>query len=240
MTATLFALFLAWGCASDEPAAPKKENPPPDDADVTLAPTQDNTIYDDPDTASNGAGVYMVVGKTNLGGNRRGLIQFDLVGVVAPGTTIDSAVVQMHMSLTQATTIAVTLHKVQASWGEGASDAGTGPGSGVETGPGEGVPAEIGDATWLHRTYDTVMWASPGGDFTGTASATTDVTGVGFYTWTSAQVTADVQDWLDNPGNNHGWILIGNESVKSGKRFETREHARADNRPKLLLWVSGP
>ena len=241
LASALCALVLLWGCAADEPAAPKDDDPPPpDNADVTVPCMKDNTIFDVPDDNSNGAGVYMVVGQTGSGGNRRGLIQFAVADSVLAGSTIDSVVVEMHVSLTQAVAHPVRLHKLLASWGEAGSDAGVGPGGPGSPGPGIGVPAEVGDATWLRRVYDTVSWTTPGGDFTPTASATTDVGAVGFYTWTSAALKADVQDWLDNPGNNHGWILITTETVVSAKRFSTRENATAANRPKLMLWITEP
>jgi len=241
IASALCVVLVMWGCASDEPVAPKDKNPPVTEGDVTLTPSQDNTIYDVPDNYSNGAGVYMVVGQTNQGGVRRGLVQFDVAAGVPAGSTIDSVIVEMHMSLTQATGYQIKLHKLLASWGEAGSDAGTGPGNGgAGDGPGIGAPAAVGDATWLRRMFDTVSWTTAGGDFNATASAATTVGSVGFYRWNSPQLKADVQDWLDNPGNNHGWILVGEEGLKSGKRFDTRESTTAANRPKLILWITGP
>jgi hypothetical protein len=49
------------------------------------------------------------------------------------------------------------------------------------------------------------------------------VTGLGFYTWSSAVLAADVQDFLDDDPGNHGWILIGNETA-SAKRFDSRNN----------------
>jgi hypothetical protein len=49
-------------------------------------------------------------------------------------------------------------------------------------------------------------------------------------------MTADVQIWLDNPTQNFGWILIGNEvDANSSKRFETRETADPLLRPSLTI-----
>ena len=110
----------------------------------------------------------------------------------------------------------VELHKLLADWGEGTSDA-----SGEE---GTGAPATTNDATWRHRFYDTIFWTTQGGDFSNTVSASQSVGAIGDYTWSSAQMVADVQSWLDNPAGNFGWLVLGNESANTtAKRFDTRE-----------------
>jgi spore coat protein A len=47
----------------------------------------------------------------------------------------------------------------------------------------------------------------------------------GFYTWGSTSgMVADVQSWLNNPSQNYGWIIVGDESTtQTTKRFATRE-----------------
>jgi hypothetical protein len=47
---------------------------------------------------------------------------------------------------------------------------------------------------------------------------------------------ADVQDWLDNPQSNHGWLLRCNETDDStAKRFDSRENFITTNRPVLSV-----
>src|SRR5690606_24730314 len=75
----------------------------------------------------------------------------------------------------------------------------------------------------------------PGGDFEPTASATTSVGAVGPYTWSSDQLAMDAQHWLDEPGENHGWILIGNETTPSAKKIYSRENPNSSLRPTLTL-----
>jgi len=91
---------------------------------------------------------------------------------------------------------------------------------------GRGEAPETGDATWQHTFYDTQFWTPPGGDYDGTASATTPVGGQGGYTWGSTSgMVADVQNWLDNPSQNFGWIVVGDESqIETAKQFGTREN----------------
>ena len=123
----------------------------------------------------------------------------------------------------------IGLRRVTASWGEGASDALLNEGRGLEALP--------GDATWAHRTFDDQQWETPGGDFASSASATTEVSWLGSYTWgpTDAMV-ADVQAWLDDPSSSHGWALLGDEEERRGvKRFDSKERTDETARPVLTV-----
>ncbi len=112
----------------------------------------------------------------------------------------------------------IELHKMLADWGEGTSVA---PGE-----EGDGAPATTNDATWRHRFFDTIFWTTEGGDFSATVSASQSVGPVGMYTWSSSQMRADVQSWLDDPASNFGWLVLGDESeISTAKRFDTRESA---------------
>ncbi len=65
-----------------------------------------------------------------------------------------------------------------------------------------------------------------GGDFSATVSASQSVGPLGYYTWNSVQMVADVQSWVNNPSSNFGWLVLGDESdLGSAKRFDTRESA---------------
>jgi hypothetical protein len=98
---------------------------------------------------------------------------------------------------------------------------------------GDGAPATINDATWRHRFFDTIFWTTEGGDFSATVSGSQSVGAVGMYTWSSSQMRADVQSWLDDPANNFGWLVLGDESaISTAKRFDTRESA---NPPVLTI-----
>jgi hypothetical protein len=187
-------------------------------ATVTLTTSKDNTLYESASgTLSNGAGSYFFAGKTRTGLIRRGVIAFDVAGNIPAGSTITGVVLTLHVSRTKHTTSeTVELRRLLASWGEGTSDA--------TAEEGGGAPATAGDATWIHRSYNTLLWTSAGGDFTGTASSIAAVGGTGNYTWSSAQMVADVQSWLNNPSGNFGWIVLGNEAeTQTAKRFDTRE-----------------
>jgi len=211
---------------------------------VVIGASRDNTLYESPTGAlSNGAGEHFFAGKTGEGKIRRGLIRFDVAGALPPGSAITGVTFTLYMSKTQAGPQPVALRRVLKDWGEGASNA-----AGDE---GAGAPASPGDATWLHTFYDQQFWTAPGGDFAPTPSATSMMDKVGHYTWSSAEMVADTQAWLDNPAANFGWALLGNESTFStAKRFDSRENANPAYRPALevkyvpepaalwmLLWI---
>jgi hypothetical protein len=197
---------------------------------VTIDALKDNTLYEDRDGAlSNAKGSYFFAGATRTGSVRRGLISFDIAGNIPPGSIIVDVALQLHMSRTIAGPQTVGLYRVLADWGEGNSQAGGDEGS--------GAPAARGDATWLHRFYDTEFWATRGGDFAVPASASAVVDDIGVYTWASTpQLVSDVKGWLDQPQSNFGWLVLGFEGGPStAKRFNSREHPESDTHPLLTV-----
>lgn len=197
-------------------------------AQVSLGPDADNTLFADPNGAlSNGAGENIFVGRTGQGGVRRGVLSFDVAANVPAGSTINSATLSLHLSqASNNTSVATSLHRLLADWGEGTS----------ATAGGSGAPSTPGDATWLHRFYPTDLWTTPGGDFNASASATTNVSIVGAYNWSSAALAADVQHWLDNPLASFGWLVRGDELTNnSAKRFDSRENTTESFRPILTI-----
>ena len=203
---------------------------------VTLQPSKDNTLYEDACSVSSGAGENVFVGKSIAGVIRRGLLKFDVVSSVPPGSKVNGVMLTLHMSRTRSGSQTVYVHRVLADWGEANSI----PTSG---GGGSGGPAAPNDATWLHTFYDTDFWSSPGGDFVAAPSAAIDVNEVGFYTFGStAGMIADVKNWVDNPASDFGWILIGNEisAGRTSKRFDSRENATWGFRPMLTVNFTPP
>jgi hypothetical protein len=218
-------LITALGCAGVRSASA---------AIIVINPSKDNTLYEY-DSAegdhSNGAGFHFFAGENGMGELRRGVLAFDIAGSVPPGSTITAVSLSMNMSMTPAGALTVELHKLLADWGEGTSHA--------PMGEGDGAPATPNDATWRHRFFDTIFWTTQGGDFSATVSASQSVGGIGQYTWSSAQMVADVQLWLDNPASNFGWLVLGDETtIATAKRFDTRESASP---PVLTIqYIPGP
>ena len=202
---------------------------------INITPSKDNTLYEyDPAEGdlSNALGFHLFAGETAIGELRRGVLAFDIAGSIPPGSTIIAVTLSLNMSRTALDTArTIELHKLLADWGEGTSQA-----TGEE---GRGAPAPPNDATWRHRFFDTIFWTNEGGDFSATVSASQSVGDIGPYMWSSAQMVADVQSWLDNPASNFGWLVLGDESTTTTtKRFDTRESASP---PVLTIqYLAGP
>jgi hypothetical protein len=201
---------------------------------ITINPEKDNTLFESATGAlSAGADQNLFSGRTQTGLLRRAVMMFDIASNIPAGSVITNATLTLEATLVTAGTVNFSLHVLTADWGEAGS---TGGGAGG----GQGGPADFGDATWLHTFFDTDFWIVPGGDYNPTVSASTPVSSVGSYNWNSTQLTADVQDWLDNPSNNYGWILIGDETTnQTAKRFASRENTTA-LMPSLSITYSIP
>ena len=209
---------------------------------VELSALQDTTLYEDAaGRLGNGSGQYLFVGRTwDENGIdkllRRALIKFDL-GSVPPGSTINSAnfgftIDRVPLASTSAT---ISLHTMTEDWGEGASNA---PGP-----EGRGTIAQINDATWLHRFFDSELWNTAGGDFAAVAVTSEPISSspqsVTFAT--NPQLVAAVQAWVDNPASNHGWVLLGDEVFpQNARRILSREHAGPGNPLLTLDFTPGP
>jgi len=198
---------------------------------VPLGPIRDNVMFSENGALSNGAGPFLFAGLTDGVETRRSLLAFDLSSVPT-GSTVTTATLSLSMNRSITGTGDITLHRVDADWGEAGSNSG-GPG-GPGSGGGGGAAAEPGDATWTHAFFSTVPWTN-GGDFAGTPSATTSVAGNARYQWSGPGLVADAQAWIDGVTPNHGWLLRGNETVTSAKRFASRDNPTPADRPELEL-----
>lgn len=200
---------------------------------VTIAPDKDNTIFSESGATSNGAGEYLFTGRTAQGALRRALLHFDVASAVPSGATITSATLTLNMSQTIAGAQVVRIFRVGADWGEGTSDAPNQEGTGTTATP--------GDATWTDRFFGVSTWTNVGGDFAPQVSASRLVDQFQTYTWGPTQNMAnDVQLWLNNPAQNFGWIVIGNEaSGVTAKRFDSSEHLGGQG-PVLTIDFTAP
>jgi hypothetical protein len=198
---------------------------------VVLNATRDNSIFDNGN--SNGAGDAIFSGRTgNFGGQvvQRGLIAFSVADGVPAGSRVVSVSLNLSLIATGASggPASYGLHRVTSDWGEGTSSAVGGT----------GAPATPGDATWTNTFFPDQLWTLVGGDFTETVSASqTAGPALGRYTWGSTpQLVADVQLMLDDPSNDFGWILIGDEATPfSAKKFGSKDGGDADFHPSLTI-----
>lgn len=204
---------------------------------LVLGASRDATLYEDAlgQTAS-GSAMYIFAGRTGDNAEyavRRALIDFDL-SALPPDAEILSATLRLRCSKLPVggENTEISLHRVTRPWSEGPSDPG---GAG-----GMGTQAQTGDVTWLHTTYDTAFWNTPGGDFDPIASASVPVNTIGVHTWSSPGLLNDIRAWRANPASNRGWVLLGNESLpKTARRFDSHEHSNANNRPQLIIRYCG-
>lgn len=203
---------------------------------VTLPAAADNTLIEDSTgSLSNGKGDWIyagipprviVLGQPGFR-KRRALVRFDLSSIPA-GAQITAATMNLTLKRLQNGTTQVSLHKMTESWGEGTSICDSPCGHGVDSTP--------NDATWLHRFYPNTLWSTPGGSFEPIASATTVVSNLidTTYSWSSAQLVADVQGWVGSPATNAGWAVI-DETADHAKAYASREYAIESQRPQLTV-----
>jgi hypothetical protein len=189
---------------------------------------RDATLYfSSTGAVANGAGEGLFVGRNAQGNTRRTVMGFDVAAAIPAGSTITGAALTLSLSPSNSVIVDIALHRLLADWTEGPTD---------PANEGQGAASQAGDVTWLHRTFPNVLWATPGGDFNATASATLPVGDTALYTWSGAGLVADVQSWLDNPSGNFGWLLRGGEGANStAKRFDSRSFADAGLRPVLAI-----
>lgn len=204
---------------------------------IVLTPVDDNTIIEDAGGAySAGMAQYFFAGRVGVNGGstlRRGAIRFNLL-VIPAGSTIQSVSLKMYCSAAGTTSSQpISLKRFTASWGEGTS---------VAFGGG-GTIASAGDVTWLYRFFPGTPWTTPGGQFSSVVATTTNVTGMGYYTWASTdQFVSDVQKMVNTPSQNFGWCVQGNEiTLQSVKRFDSQESTNVPARPQLTItYIAAP
>ena len=198
---------------------------------VILEPVKDATIFSEGNELANGSGSRIFAGATagQMGtGSRRALIEFELGDSIPATSVVDAVILELTVQKPGQTAAVLSLRRLERDWSEG----------GTLTSQGRGRPAQTGDVTWSHRSFNSSdKWNKEGGDFVG-ISVTATVSGTGTVSWSSSQMAADVQMWLDDPGSNFGWILLGSESTEgSAKGFASSEGPSAF-RPKLTIEFS--
>lgn len=207
-------------------------------ASLVLTPSADTTMIEVAPTNSNGGQEFFNSGTTQNGTRNRGLLRFDL-GFLPTNTVIQSASVVISVVKLPAEPAAAapfSLHRMFRAWGEGTN-------TGILN-IGQGSPANPGDATWLHAQFNTGVWAAPGGvpgaDFAAFESGSAFIYDLGGSPYTlgpTTELAADVQDWVQNPAVNLGWLFLCDDEATrfTAKRFGARENPNPDARPQLVL-----
>jgi hypothetical protein len=198
---------------------------------------KDATIFQNNVNNSNGAGPGMFAGTNGMSSPRRGLIEFNVAAKVPAGATINSVQLEMFLGQTAgggSGSFTIGLYTLSKNWGEGTTEAG-----GTISGTGQGAAANNGDATWNAASFSNTLWSKPGGDFSGTASATASVGSTlnAGSSWSSTAMVTDVQNWLDHPTNNFGWAVVNSDETDATtfRAFWTKEAPTASLRPELIV-----
>jgi hypothetical protein len=152
---------------------------------------------------------------------RRGLVHFDVAGMLPQGAIISDA--RLILNLSQSSlgpARAVSTHRAVTNWTAGTSD--------PEDPEGSGTTPTANDATWLYSSADGLgsgaLWQTAGGDFTASASATVLTSAIGLYTWNSAELLEEVRAFAEQPSENYGWFLLGDESTfGTARRFDSAD-----------------
>lgn len=203
---------------------------------LQLLPAADTTVFQESPNHASAKGGSAFAGNNAGGSARRTLMRFDL-SAIPPGSTIVSASLGISVDKVPPGLNSSTgrLHRLLNSWGTGTSDS---------AGNGGGAIATAGDATWSHRFWGTTqVWNAPdgGGDFVLTPSATIAMTLLGRSVWSGAGVRADVQFWVDQPTQNFGWAILGEETLdKTAHRFGASEFSTVSARPRLDIQYQPP
>ena len=199
--------------------------------ELDLEAIMDNTIFEEGEL-SNGAGDYIFTGVTKNDDKRRALVKFNLASDVPEGITFDSAALILTPSKVKTYGTEVSVYKVLTEWGEGTSDA--------INEEGQGATATQDDATWTKAMTGGDNWIHPGGDYEIEVSAEATVISGTESIFKSSSMLADVNSWLASPSDNHGWIIIGDETASSTAiRFFSRENAEIGSVPVLRLYYQG-
>lgn len=189
---------------------------------VTILPAKDTTLYENINgDLANGAGPSVFIGRVGITGGfgiRRTVMQYDIAAAVPAGARIIAAELDWFSAQSAAfLPIQTFAHRVTTDWNEGTSQA---PGQG-----GAGGVALAGETTWLHTDFPNTFWNNPGGDFAATPSYTFDMPGIGAFLIPPAPgLVSDIQDMLDNPSNNFGWLFKTDEVQNTvARRLPSRE-----------------
>lgn len=189
-------------------------------ATVNLPVTADAFILSSAPDHNAGGNTLLNIGTDGQGGVRRGLLRFDLASIPA-GATVTSAVLRLtvvRIPFGGPANSNFELNRLLAEWSEG-SQAGN-----------SGAPAADGEVTWNSRLHNAGSWSEPGAasDVEPTPSATTFVNTVSgvTYEWKGSGVARDVQEWINDPGLNFGWLLRSDaeNSLRTARAFAAREY----------------
>ncbi len=201
-------------------------------ATILLQPVADTTLIEIAPISNMGGSTFVNAGTAGQNGARnRGLYKFNFSSI-PPYSKIKSAAVTLEVVQEPSAggvSSLFDLHRLLKSWGEGDKV------TALHDGGGLGLLATTNEATWNSRfAFTTNLWSSPGAsnDYATAVSSSTPVYGVADFPHfnSTPQMIADVQDWVNDPASNFGWLLKSESeaTAKTARGFGSREFAGAD------------
>ncbi len=200
---------------------------------LTLKPAADTSLFEV--SPSNNLGkAWLAAGTQRSGERSRALVRFDLATVPA-NAAVSSATVTFKVvkASSGAVTSTFELRRVLVDWTEGTKGS---------TGSGTGSAATTGESSWNSRGPGS--WTAAGGavgpDFAPVTSATQPLAGTSLAFASTPGLVADVQDWLGDSAQNHGWVLLSQAEATplTARRFGSRETAGSE--PTLVIEYTVP
>lgn len=200
---------------------------------LTLKPTADTSLFEV--SPNNNLGkAWLAAGTQRTGERARALVLFDLAALPTNAVVSSAA---LTFKVVKASSGAVNstfeIRRVLVDWAEGTKGS---------TGSGTGSAATAGESSWNSRGPGS--WSVPGGavgsDFATATSATQPLAGTSLAFASEPGVVADVQAWLSDPAQNHGWVLLSQAETTplTARRFGSRETAGSE--PTLVIEYSVP
>lgn len=213
---------------------------------IELGAAQDATLLGGSDATTNNSladpGIF--VGTDGEGNPKRGLIEFNIAGSIPSGATITGVTLQMTVGQVAGSggggsggtsgPETISLFDESQAWGQPTNF----PGATTFGGTGHGTAPDPGDATWNYAFYSTTPWTIAGGDWSSSLTDIADasVTGtLASFTWSSAAMVTDVQNWLNDPSNNFGWVIKNADEtdIRTFRAFWSAQGAAANDDPAL-------
>ena len=141
------------------------------------------------------------------GGVQRGLIRFDLEGLLPDRIQITSADLYLYDNA-NGPDMTVNLHPLQKDW------------------------AEMG--VTFNQAANGRPWSQPGGDYETTPAATLHLTG-NSPGYASTSILDMVREWRAHPENNHGLLLMAQAGNSQARTLKSSEYWDAEKRPYLKI-----
>jgi hypothetical protein len=201
-------------------------------ATQVLAPSDDTFVNQGNPVNNNGASLSFFTGTDGHGGVMRGLVRFALPASLQGRVTVTGAQLTLTVTAlgdgTAGAAATETLQAVTQAWAQG-NGIGDVPSSFTV---GQPCGGSVSGATWNQPNCSLAgNWTTPGGTVAAAVSGQASTSGVpvgGQIVWTSAanaQMTQDVQGWIDAPTSNNGWRIA---SSTEGLTAQVQRFASAE------------